>query len=245
MTNKQYANMIRQGHFIYWDMLGRLRGLENHKESDLQWLTGNINYNYFTGTSDAMAVIERMRNNEIPKNLVLLADSMEENPAEPFLATGLFKEGSGCTGMAHELLDTILPEPDKRINLFRVHETSQLKAAGAILNTVFEYRFFSFDHFAEMMENDGQFFYLAEYDGIPAGACMSQHGDNFVAISWAGTLPGYRKLGIAGHLIQLAERDGITHGKTAGVLEGRPDAVGSYRRIGYREYCRSIDLELV
>ena len=95
----------------------------------------------------------------------------------------------------------------------------------------------------EIYENNGQFFYLAEYDGLPVSAVMSQHGDHFVNISWVGTLPGYRRLGIAGHLIQMAERDGLLRGKMIGVLQGYPEAVGTYRRIGYREYSRGTWLE--
>ena len=245
MSNKQYTGIIKSGHFLYWNMLGKLRGIENHREKGLRWLTGDVAYNYFVETSDVDDVIQRMKNKEIPSNLVILTDNLEDNPAEIFLATGLFNSGSGTTGMAHELLDITLPKPDKRLNIFRVIEISQLKTAGAILNGVFEYRLFSFEHYLEMMQNEGQFFYLAEYDGLPAGACMSQHGDNFINISWVGTLPGYRKLGIAGYLIQMAEHDGILHGKKTCVLHGRPDAVGAYRRIGYRDYCKGIDLELI
>jgi GNAT superfamily N-acetyltransferase len=73
---------------------------------------------------------------------------------------------------------------------------------------------------------------------------MSIHGDNFVAISWAATLPGYRKLGIAGYLIQEAEREGIKHGKKFGALGAYPGAIGAYKRAGYREYCHTILLEL-
>jgi GNAT superfamily N-acetyltransferase len=245
MTNKQYADIINRGHLLYWNMLGKLRGIENHHEKGLRWLTGDVTYNYFVETSDTDDVVQRMKKKEIPKNLVFITGSPEENPAQAFLATGLFKSGSGTTGMAHELSDTPLPKPDKRLNLFRVNEIAQLKMAGAILNTVFEYNLFSFEHYCQMMENEGQFFYLAEYDGLPAGACMAQHEDNFINISWAGTLPGYRRLGIAGFLIQMAEHDGILHGKKIGVLHGRPDAVGAYQRIGYKGYCKGIDLEMI
>lgn len=113
---------------------------------------------------------------------------------------------------------------------------------GAILNAAFEYNIFPFEKYLEMFENDGQFFYLAEYDGLPVGAVMSQHGDDFVYISWTGTLSGYRKLGIAGHLIQMAERDGLLRGKALGVLHGYPEATGAYRRIGYREYSHGIGI---
>lgn len=38
---------------------------------------------------------------------------------------------------------------------------------------------------------------------------MSIWGDDFVEIAWAGTLTGYRKKGMAGYLIGIAEQDAI------------------------------------
>ena len=243
MTDIQYIDTINRGHFLYWDMLGELRGMNNHKEDNLRWLTGDISHNYYCEADDAQNIIGRIKNGEIPKSLTFLTDNSEENSLELFRATGLFKESFSAAGMAHELMDTVLPKTDKRLNLFRVRDVAQLKMAGAILNTVFGYRLFSFEHFIEMMENDEQFLYLAEYDGLPVGACMSQHGDCFVNISWVGVLPGYRKLGIAGYLIQAAERNGIRHNKTIGVIHALPEAVGAYTRIGYMNYCMTTVLE--
>jgi GNAT superfamily N-acetyltransferase len=245
MTNKQYIDAINRGHILYWDMLGELRGMSNHKEDDLKWLSGDIYYNYFNNKADFENVIQRMKNDEIPKTLTFFTESNEKNLIDSYNKTGLFKEIMRTTGMAHELMDTVIPKPDKRLNLFRVREVTQLKMTGSILNTVFEYKLFSFEHFIEMMENDGQFFYLAEYNGLPVGACMAQHGDCYVNISWVGVLPGYRKLGIAGYLIQMAERDGIQHGKTIGVLRALPEAIGAYCRVGYKNYCMTIVLELI
>jgi len=243
MKNENYVNLVNRSHLMYWDMLGKLRGIENHCSDGLRWLTGDVAYNYFTDTSDTDGVISRMRNNEIPKNLTFPAVEKPCQQTEAFMATGLFTSET-VTGMAHKLDDVLLPKPDKRLNVFRVNEISQLKAAGAILNSAFEYKLFSFEHYIDMMKNDGQYFYLAEYDGLPVGACMSIHGDDFIGISWVGTLPGYRKLGIAGYLIQEAEYEGIKHGKTIGVLGAYPGAVGAYKRVGYREYCYTIILEL-
>ncbi len=244
MTNKQYAEIIMKGHFLYWDMLGGLRGMENHKENHLRWLTGDIEYTYFTGNADLYDTVKQMKNGEIPANLLFFTDGSDNDAAAEFLTSGLFEKNSENIGMAHELCDTKLPEPDRRINLFRVRELSQLKTAGAILNSVFYYNLFSYDKFIEMFENDRQFFYLAEYDGLPVSAVMSQHGDNFINISWAGTLPGYRKLGISGCLIQMAERDGLLCGKAAGVLHAYPGIAGTYRRIGYKEYSRGTGIVL-
>ena len=243
MKNERYADTIMRGHFLYWDMLGNLCGIENHKEDNLQWLTGDISHTYFTSNVGVENTAERIKRGEIPANLLFLSDNFDESRTEPFLSSGLFRKSSETIGMAHELCDTALPEPDRRINLLRVREISQLKAAGAILNAVFEYNIFSLDKFMEMFESTRQFFYLAEYEGLPVGAVMSQHGDDYVNISWVGTLPGYRKLGIAGYLIQMAERDGIERGKALGVLHGYPGIVGAYRRLGYEEYSRGTGLE--
>jgi GNAT superfamily N-acetyltransferase len=244
MTDIKYIDAIMHGHFLYWDTLGNLRGIENHKEDGLRWLSGDVYWNYFTDTSDADIIIQRMKNKEIPNNLMLFANSPEDAASEPFTATGLFKENTSHY-MAHNLMDTSIPKPDKRLNIFHVREISQLKMAGAILNAAFEYDLFTFGHYLELMENNINVFYLAEYNGLPVGAVMAQHGDNFINVSWVGTLPGYRKRGIAGHLIQTAECDGIQCGKTIGVLHSGPESAGAYRRIGYREYCRGIDLHLI
>jgi len=245
MNDKQYVEAINNGHFLYWNMLGRLNGMENHEEKDLRWLSGGIFYNYYAANTDVKDVVQRMRSGEIPKNLTFHTSGLTSDPTGLFREEGLFKDGFGTFGMAHELMDITLPEPDNRLNIFRVLRVNDLKAAGAILNTVFDYRLFTFTHFQDMLENDGQYFYLAEYDGLPVGACMAQHGNNFVNISWVGTLNGYRKLGIAGYLIQEAEREGVNCGKVIGVLHALTDAVGAYKRIGYREYCKTIQMELI
>jgi GNAT superfamily N-acetyltransferase len=244
MTDIQYIDAIMHGHFLFWDTLGNLHGIENHKEDGLQWLSGNVYYNYFTDTSDADNIIQRMKNKEIPKNLMFFVNNPEDDPSKPFTATGVFTKGTSCN-MAHDLMDTPVPKPDKRLDIFRVHEKSELKTVGSILSAVFEYDLFTFDQYVELMENNKNFFYLAEYNSLPIGAVMAQHGDNFINISWVGTLPGYRKRGIAGHLIQFAEREGIQCGKSIGVLHGGSKIAGAYRRIGYKEYCRGIDLHLI
>jgi GNAT superfamily N-acetyltransferase len=143
------------------------------------------------------------------------------------------------------LTDTPLPEPDQRLHIFRVREHAQLKTAGAILSGMFYYDLFTFGHYTEIMDTKGVYFYLAEYDGLPVGACMAQHGDCFVNISWVGVLGGYRKRGIAGYLIQTAEKEAYRCGKTIGTIHGGTDVAGAYRRVGYKEYVRGIDAHFI
>ena len=241
MTKQQYIDLIHKSYFLYWDMLGSLRGIENHNENGLKWLTGDIVWNYSTETSDVEAIVQRMKDGSIPKNLILFPDIQLTDAADPFRTSGLFNECHWAYGMAHEICDTPMPKPDKRISMFRVREISQLKMVAMIINTALEYNFIDFGHYNDIMEYGNSFIYLAEYDGMPVSACVTQHSDNVVYISWAGTLPGYRNRGIGGHLLQMAERDGYERGKTIGVVHGVSNA---YRRIGYREYYNVIKLEL-
>ncbi len=72
---------------------------------------------------------------------------------------------------------------------------------------------------------------------------MSILGNNIAEIAWAGTLNGYRKKGIAGHLISMAEKDAAGKGIPVSVLTARPGAINAYSRIGYKPYCEFHEFE--
>ena len=239
MNHNQYIDIINRMNLDYFEMLGNLRGNEKHKEVNLHWLTGNINYIYFIGEVEPDEVIRRMKDGEIPETIMFQVGDAQ---SELFMDTGLFDKEIVAV-MAHELCDTVLPEQDKKLSIYKVTEISQLKAAGTILNTTRDFRLFSFGDYLDMM-NGGQYFYLAEYDGLPIGACMAMDGEDFLALTWIGTLPGYRKLGIAGHIIQTAEREGIIRGKIIGARNALPIAIGACKRVGYREYGYTVTLTL-
>jgi predicted acetyltransferase len=50
-------------------------------------------------------------------------------------------------------------------------------------------------------------------------------------------LAGYRKKGIAGYLIGMAEKDAALNGKYISVLSAFPSAVNAYIRAGYEKRC--------
>ena len=84
MTKIQYFDEIKRGHFLYWDMLGNLHGVVNHKEEKLRWLTGDINFSYFADGVEMDDTIKRMSSGEIPKSLFFLNDDSEPNEAAIF-----------------------------------------------------------------------------------------------------------------------------------------------------------------
>ena len=246
MENKNrdyFVKSISRGHHLYWNMLGNMRGNERHEDCGLQWLSGDIWYTYAVNFNSSgcekqiIEIIEKIKNKQVPDNLFLTPINAPADEHALALLNSDFSEERTCYGMAKKIQsDTIIAQPPKSINLFRVHEMNQLKATGAILNAAFEYDLFSFEHYLDAFNSPGVRFYLAEYNGIPAGACMSIYGDDLVEIAWAGTLSGYRKKGIAGYLISMAEKDAADIGKNVSVLSALPGAVNAYSRIGYETY---------
>lgn len=240
----KYADYIIKGHKHYWNMLGNMRGNTNH-HGELCWLSGDVYYNYFANfdvldyKSKVKEVVKKIEAKEIPNNLIITPDSAAANVD----ICGLFQSNVNFTletnyGMAKDLYpDMSFDLPPKNINIFRVNDVTSLKITGTILNSAFAYDIFSFEHYLDAYNTSYVKFYLAEYNGLPAGACMSLLGDEFVEIAWVGTLNGYRKKGLAGHLIQMAEKDAVEKGKMVSVLSAYPNAVNAYSRIGYNHHC--------
>jgi len=243
--DKKYTDAIIRGHVMYWDMLGTMRGMEVHNSSTC-WLSGDIYYNYlvrFDGPdydTEAREIIRQIKDRQIPDNLLITPNTApsDVDVCDLFLSDNGFRIDVSHYGMAKDLhSDTADQAPPKDINLYRVNEMHQLKTSGAILNAAFEYDIFSFGHYLDAFNHPRVHFYLAEYNGIPAGACMSIHGDDILEVAWVGTLNGYRKKGIAGYLIKMAERDAVNNGKKVSVLSAYPDAINAYGRVGYKPYC--------
>lgn len=253
MDDKTCTETIWRGHILYWDMLGSMRGNCNHK-GDICWLSGDLFHSYamtLNGPdyeSELEHIIGRIRSREIPANLVVAPNSA---PAHVdvigyLMKTGLFTMGYKTLGMAKQLNpETVYPKPEKCLNIYRVNHLMTLKMGGAILNAAFEYDLFSFEHYLDAFNMRDVRFHLAEYAGLPVGGCMSILGDDYVNITWVGTLTGYRKKGIAGHIIQAAERDALDEGKRIAVLTAFEGAVHAYQRIGYAGKCRIDSLRFV
>ncbi len=245
MLETSYIDYILQGHELYWNMLGNIRGIRNHK-SDISWLSGDIDFTYSILLNDTdyceqiSQIVARIRSREIPNNLVITPGSAPEDIdlLGCFMKTGLFKTGFTSLGMLKTLApNTCLPPSEKCLNIFRVNDLQQLKMCGAILTSSFEYILFTYEHYIDAFHMHHVRFYLAEYNGLPVGACMSILGDEFVEIAWVGTLVGYRKKGIGGYLVNAAEIDALQLGKSISVLTASEGAVNAYKRIGYQGYC--------
>ena len=247
ITNIQCIDYIVCGYNHYWNMLGNMRGIQNHTENvDLNWLSGDVSCAYhikFNGPDyekEVANIAKKVKAGKLPGRLLITPYSAPSDIdiCDMFLSHSGFGKEIDC-GMAKELsAEAVLTVPPKNINLFRVSEIHQLKISGAIFNAAFNYDLFSFEHYLDAFNNPSVRFYMAEYNGIPAGACMSIWGDDFIEIAWVGTLPGYRRKGIAGYLISMAERDAVLKGRLISVLSAFPGAINAYSRIGYEKCCQ-------
>ncbi|MDR2546146.1 MAG: GNAT family N-acetyltransferase [Lachnospiraceae bacterium] len=254
MSKSQYIEQIIAGHELYWDMLGNLRGNENHK-GNLSWLSGDINYIYkvkLNGpdyNADVSNVIAKLDNHEIPLNLIITPDTApaDVDVCELFLAYDQIEYARTNSGMAKEIRangnSTYMNAYNNDIKVFKVSKPSHLKMCGVIFNAVFEYDIFSLKHYIDAFCHPNVYFYMAEHRGVPAGACMAIHGNDFVQIAWVGTLKGYRQRGIAGYLIGMAEKAALIKGIELSVLSAYPEGLNAYKRIGYKQYCEIVTLD--
>ena len=231
MTKEKQAELCQRGDFMYWDMLGSLTGFENNVERGLRWLSGKLFWSYYTESSDVEDVIIRITNKEVPERIFFGVCDINSTRIRPFTKTGLFRLETGFS-MFHDLNDVKEVEPCERVEIVRVTDPAQLKMTSMMplgqCTDIFTYK-----NYVEMQETPGTVFYLAECDGVPVGTLMAQYGDDFVQISWVFTKDGYRKRGISGYMIQVAEREAVEQGKKYGVLSAGIEGKGSYSRVGY------------
>ena len=131
-----------------------------------------------------------------------------------------------------------LPGADQRLSIHCVNDLNQLKMGGAIFNAAFEYDVFSYEHYLDAYNMGGVNFFLAEFAGLPIGACMTISDDGLMEVAWVAVLTGYRKRGIAGRLINTAKQYAIKDGKSISVLSAFEGGINAYRRVGYKAYCK-------
>lgn len=241
MIQEEIINAIWNGYLSYWNMLGALRGNIKYKVGVAEYLKGDITWGYaidLLGIDDKdkekeiQKIIKQIENNEIPAQGYCFSPMYVDN-IKYFTQSKNFEIGINY-GMAKKLSkDIIYSKCDKRINIFRVLEISQLKTAGAILNSVFEYDLFSFEHFIDIFNTPNVRIYLAEYNGLPVSALMCNLNNEVLEIHWLGTLLGFRGKGIEKNLLFRVEQDFIQEGCIVSLITAFKSAVEAYQHAGY------------
>jgi len=81
-------------------------------------------------------------------------------------------------------------------------------------------------------------YFLGRLDGKPVATSELFAAEGVVGVNYVVTLPAVRRQGIGTAMTLPAMREGRDMGCQVGVLEASPEGIGSYRRIGFEEYCR-------
>lgn len=80
-------------------------------------------------------------------------------------------------------------------------------------------------------------YFLGMLDGKPVAISELFAGAGVAGVQYVVTLPEARRRGIGTAMTAHVLRAGQAMGYRVGVLTSSPDGLGSYRRIGFREYC--------
>jgi len=81
-------------------------------------------------------------------------------------------------------------------------------------------------------------YYLGWLDGLPVVTSELFVGHGVAAVHRVVTLPEVRRRGIGSAMTRHVLREARDWGYQVGVLTASPFGIGSYRRIGFQEYCR-------
>ncbi|CAA9542930.1 MAG: hypothetical protein AVDCRST_MAG49-1049 [uncultured Thermomicrobiales bacterium] len=79
--------------------------------------------------------------------------------------------------------------------------------------------------------------YLDRLDGTPVTTAEAFLGSDVAAVHHVVTLPAVRRRGIGAAMTRRVLRDAQVRGYQVGVLTASPDGIGTYRRMGFREFC--------
>jgi GNAT superfamily N-acetyltransferase len=79
--------------------------------------------------------------------------------------------------------------------------------------------------------------FLGCWQGKPVATSMLYLGKGVAAVHHVVTLPEYRRRGIGSAMTLRVLHEARERGYRVGVLTASPDGSGSYRKIGFREYC--------
>jgi GNAT superfamily N-acetyltransferase len=80
-------------------------------------------------------------------------------------------------------------------------------------------------------------YYLGRLDGKPVATSKLFRGEGTAAVHHVVTVHGARRQGIGTAMALRVLHEASAMGYRVGVLTSSPEGIGSYRRIGFREYC--------
>lgn len=245
------ANIVGQFRLLF----AHLPQIEIHDEPDMVWVVTNIPHHYLNCVLQAQLAPEdvdprieetltHFSSRHVPMSWRIGPSTQPADLGKRLAAHGLIDAG-GTIGMAVDLLalkESLPSPPNLTIELVRDEVT--LEKWAHIVAVGFEYPESVAKALFEVHARAGFGLHLPWrlYLGLLEGQAMAA-SRLFLAAGVAGiyavsTLPEARRQGIGTALTLAPVREARTMGYRIGVLHAEPEALGVYRRLGFREYCR-------
>ena len=233
----------------------RWPGMELYEDADMIWTRTDIPFAVFNNVFRARlspngieAAIEtavaRFAERNVPMLWWIGPSPEPENLANHLEARG-FVHGFEAAGMAVDLVR--LADGLSAPRHLEIEEVRDLKTLGtwcAVMAPVYEFPGFALDPWLDMHAAVGlgadrpYRHYIARLEGTPVATASAFFGAGVAGISNVATLPEFRGQGIATAVTLAPLLEARRMGYRVGVLFASMAAIGLYRRLGFREYCK-------
>ena len=233
----------------------RWPGMELYEDADMIWTRTDIPFAVFNNVFRARlspngieaaidTAVARFAERNVPMLWWIGPSPGPENLATHLEARGLV-HGFEAAGMAVDLsrLADGLPAP-RHLEIEEVRDFETLGTWCAVMAPVYEFPDFALApwldmHAAVALGAEKPYrHYIARLKGIPVATASLFFGAGVAGISNVATLPQFRDQGIATAVTLAPLLEAQRLGYRVGVLFASLAAIGLYRRLGFREYCK-------
>lgn len=266
MSEPDFLDCIDRGIALYWRTLGKMRGMRTHAgdfESTMPGRIFNVRLDPESVERRLDEIIPEMKAGRLPRTILIGPRSTPSDLAErlagrgfaiddsdPCMAMDLAgfgtRTGTGAGTGFGTGADAAGPEPPAQaIRVVQVRADEALRSWAAIVTAaLFEEEFLTFEQFQDLHRLAGTRQFLAHWDGTPAATAMTIAEDGasgrVATLEFVSTLKDYRHRGLGTAVTEAALRGLKADGVKTVSLRSEAPAVGMYRRVGFREYCRRI-----
>ena len=233
----------------------RWPGMELYEDADMIWTRTDIPFAVFNNVFRARlspngieaaidTAVARFAERNVPMLWWIGPSAEPENLVTHLEARG-FVHGFEAAGMAVDLSCLADgPSGPRHLEIEEVRDFETLGTWCAVMAPVYEFPGFALEPWLDMYASLGlgadrpYRHYIARLKGIPVATASAFFGAGVVGISNVATLAEFRGQGIATAVTLAPLLEARREGYRVGVLFASLAAVGLYRRLGFREYCK-------
>ena len=227
--------------------------IEFHEDSDMLWTLSRIPHPIFNNVFSAQVApseaeatidkaIDRVRKRKVPMGWWISPSSKPQDLGRYLEAKG-FTSGGSPPGMAVDLLapEEGLARPNS-LSIVEVKNTEELRSWASVSSIGFGIPNFAekswFDvHVSVALANDAPWrLYLTSVDEKPVASSALFLG---AGIANVATIPEARRQGVGTAITLYPLLEARRLGYRIGVLWATEEALGVYRNLGFREYCKA------